>query len=195
MSNQGKEEIYKGRVGCEIPLTTLDSRNIDIYSVHDQPSHSFYLRIIIPIATSSSSPTHAPTHKLSLASEPKDNFGSTQPFFSKQANTKSYPSNSYPILSLRTNSLPKRSVPNEFQALTSASLEPGAEDDGGVETKRVMERREGWKMLTTLRISVCKSGLLARAPEEGDEEEEDEENGRGTLHSNEAYDHPSSGVT
>lgn len=24
MSNQGKEEIYKGRVGSEIPLTTLD---------------------------------------------------------------------------------------------------------------------------------------------------------------------------
>lgn len=75
--------------------------------------------------------------------------------------------------------------------MTSASLEPGEEDDGGVDTKSVMDKREGWKMLTTLRISVCKSGLLASAPEE---EEEDEE-GRGTLHSNEAYDHPSSGVT
>lgn len=103
-------------------------------------------------------------------------FVSTHPLLSKHANTISYPSNSYPILSFRSNPPPSRSEPNASQAIRSVSLliPPSF---AGVDTKSVIDRRFGSKIPTTLRIRLVKSGL---------EEGEDAVVGRGTLHSKEA---------
>ena len=56
-----------------------------------------------------------------------------------------------------------------------------------------MESLEGWNIDTTFLINVGNVGL--EELEELEEVEAEEEVGKGTLHSKEAYDHPSSGVT
>ena len=62
-----------------------------------------------------------------------------------------------------------------------------------MEMKSVMDSRDGWKIDTTFLMRVGKVGL--EDDDEEVEEVEEVEVGRGTLHSKEAYDHPSSGVT
>lgn len=87
---------------------------------------------------------------------------STHPIFSKQQNTKSYPSNSYPILSRRL--YPSKSPRSSriFAPLPHPAPSPAALSS--LETKRVIVNLPGSKIPTTFPISVFRSGKSPSAP-------------------------------